>query len=202
MRECLHVHFIRLRSKTVFCKVVAYRRWSLTRSGSYESVDCIRNSHWRTKITHTCDMSMKLHGVAVSTALNCFQASFCNWLIFPVFRFGVPKPTVMVCLITLVVISFRFCINISKLNMFLWAAVLWLSCCNCCVDRLLLLWLSALKKFAAFAKSLYSLQSTTLEMISFCRFCAYYVFSNQNCFHAFCSRAIKNSDSLLQLDQI
>ena len=44
-RECLHVHFIRLRSKTVLCKVVAYRRWSLTRSGRCESVDCIRNSH-------------------------------------------------------------------------------------------------------------------------------------------------------------
>ena len=90
-----------------------------------------------------------------------FRLLFCNWLIFHVFRFGVPKPTLMVCLITLVVISFRFCINISKLNILLWAAVLWLSCCNCCVDRLLLLWLSALKKFAAFAKSLYSLQSTT-----------------------------------------
>ena len=147
-------------------------------------------------------MSMKLHGVVVSAALNCFQASFCNWLIFHVFRFGVSKPTLMFCLITLVVISFRFCINISKLNILLWAAVLWLSCCNCCVARHLLLWLSALKKFAAFAKSLYSLQSTTQEMISLCRFCANYVSSNQNCFHAFCSRAIKNSGSLLQLHQI
>ena len=84
-------------------------------------------------------MNMKLRGVVVIAALNCFQASFWNWLIFHVFRFGVPKPTLMVCLITLVVISFRFCINISKLNMLLWAAVLWLSCCNCCVERLLLL---------------------------------------------------------------
>ena len=147
-------------------------------------------------------MSMKLHGVVVSAALNCFQASFCNWLIFHVFRFGVSKPTLMFCLITLVVISFRFCINISNLNVLLWAAVLWSSCCNCCVDGLLVLWLSALKKFAAFAESLYSLQSTTQEIISFCRFCPYYVFSNHNCFHAFCSRAIKNSGSLLQLHQI
>ena len=146
-------------------------------------------------------MSMKLHGVVVSAALNCFQASFCNWLIFHVFRFGVSKPTLMFCLITLVVISFRFCINISNLNVLLWAAVLW-SSCNCCVDRLLVLWLSALKKFAAFAESLFSLQSTTQEIISFCRFCPYYVFSNHNCFHAFFSRAIKNSGSLLQLHQI
>ena len=27
---------------------------------------------------------MKLHGVVVSPALNCFQVSFCNWLIFHV----------------------------------------------------------------------------------------------------------------------
>ena len=103
-------------------------------------------------------MSMKLHGVVISAALNCFQASFCDRLIFHVFRFGVPKPTLRICLITLVVISFRCCIIISKLNMLLWAAVLWLSCnsCNCCVDSLLLLWLSALKKFAAFAKWLHS----------------------------------------------
>ena len=67
---------------------------------------------------------MKLHGVVVSPALNCFQASFCNWLIFHVLRFGVPKPTLMICLITLVVISFRCCISISKLNMLFWAAVL------------------------------------------------------------------------------
>ena len=82
---------------------------------------------------------MKLHGVVVIAALNCFQASFCNWLIFHVFRFGVRKPTLMVCLITLVVISFRFYINISKLNMLLWAAVLWLSCCNCCVETLFIM---------------------------------------------------------------
>ena len=37
------------------------------------------------KINHTCDMSMKLHGVVVGAALTCFQASFCNWLIFHVF---------------------------------------------------------------------------------------------------------------------
>ena len=144
-------------------------------------------------MNHTCDMSMKLHGVVVSAALNCFQAS-CNWLIFHVFRFGVSKPKLMVCLITLVVISFRFCINISKLNILLWAAVLWLSCCNCCVERLLLLWLSALKKFAAFAKSLKGYLSAVFAHITFS--------SNQNCFHAFCSRAIKNSGSLLQLHQI
>ena len=45
LRECLHVHFSILRSKTVISKVVAYTRWSLTRSGRYESVDCIRNFH-------------------------------------------------------------------------------------------------------------------------------------------------------------
>ena len=39
LREFLHVHFIRLGSKTVLYKVVAYRRWSLTRSGRCESVD-------------------------------------------------------------------------------------------------------------------------------------------------------------------
>ena len=58
-------------------------------------------------------MSMKLHGVVVSAALNCFQASFCSWLIYHVFRFGVPKPTLMICLITLVVISFRCCIFLN-----------------------------------------------------------------------------------------
>ena len=78
LRERLHVHFSRLRSKTVISKVVDYRRWSLTRSGRYESVFGI-------KINHTCDMSMKLHGVVVGAALTCFQASFCNWLIFHVF---------------------------------------------------------------------------------------------------------------------
>ena len=100
-------------------------------------------------------MSMKLHGVVVSAALNCFQASFCNWLICHVFRFGVPKATLMICLISGHFISM---LHISKLNMLFWAAVLWLRCCNnyCCVDRLLLLRLSALKRFAAFAKLLYS----------------------------------------------
>ena len=28
---------------------------------------------------------MKLHGVVVSAALNCIQASFCNWLYIPCF---------------------------------------------------------------------------------------------------------------------
>ena len=31
-----------LRNKKIICKVVAYGRWSLTRSGRYERVDCIR----------------------------------------------------------------------------------------------------------------------------------------------------------------
>ena len=30
-----------LRNKTVICKVVSYGRWSLTRSGRYERIDCI-----------------------------------------------------------------------------------------------------------------------------------------------------------------
>ena len=30
-----------LRNKKIICKVVAYGRWSLTRSGRYERVDCI-----------------------------------------------------------------------------------------------------------------------------------------------------------------
>ena len=96
-------------------------------------------------------------------SFKLFSGFFCSWLIFHVFRFGVPKPTLMICLITLVVISFRCWISISKLNMLFWAAILWLSCCNnyCCVERLLLLWLSALKKFAIFAKLLYSWQSMT-----------------------------------------
>ena len=31
-----------LRNKRIICKVVASERWSLTRSGRYERVDCIR----------------------------------------------------------------------------------------------------------------------------------------------------------------
>ena len=31
-----------LRNKSIICKVVAYGRWSLTRSGRYQRVDCIR----------------------------------------------------------------------------------------------------------------------------------------------------------------
>ena len=31
-----------LRNKSIICKAVAYGRWSLTRSGRYERVDCIR----------------------------------------------------------------------------------------------------------------------------------------------------------------
>ena len=115
-------------------------KWSLTGGGRLREVVAMRVlTVFGIKINHTCDMSMKLHGVVVSAALNCFQASFCNWLIFHVFWFGVPKPTIMICLIILMVILFRCCINISKLNMLLWAAVLWLSCCNCCVNRLFLL---------------------------------------------------------------
>ena len=30
-----------LRNKTIICKVVSYERWSLTRSGRYERIDCI-----------------------------------------------------------------------------------------------------------------------------------------------------------------
>ena len=32
-------------------------------------------------------MSIKLHEVVVSAALNCFQTSFCNWPSIPIWRF-------------------------------------------------------------------------------------------------------------------
>ena len=51
-------------------------------------------------------MSLKLHGEVVIAASNCFQASFCNLLLFQVFQFGVPNPTLMICLITEVAILF------------------------------------------------------------------------------------------------
>ena len=167
--------------------VVAYRRWSLTKSGRYKGVFGI-------KINHTCDMRMKLHGVVVSS-FNLFSGFFLQLAYIPCFLIWRSKANYNDLFDYIMVISFRCCINISKLNILLWAAVLWLSCCDCCVNRLFLSWLSPLKKSGAFAKSLYSRQSTTC-------FCAYYVFSSQNCFYDFCSRAIKNSGSLLRLRPI
>ena len=131
-RVC-NIAFIWPGNKPIIFEVVAYRRWSLTKTGRYKSIDCIPVLANKNKSYVWYEYEIACSG-GLCSFKHCVQPSFCNWLVLHVFRFGVTKPTLMVCLITLVVISFWFCINISKLNMLLWAAVLWLSCCNCCVD--------------------------------------------------------------------
>ena len=135
-------------------------KWSLTGGGRLREVVAMRVlTVFGIKINHTCEYEITWGSGQCSFKL--FSGFFLQLAYIPCFLIWRSKANYDDLFDYVMVISFLYCINISKLNMLLWAAVLWLSCCNCCVNRLFLSWLSALKKSGAFAKSLYSRQSTT-----------------------------------------
>ena len=101
---------------------------------------------WEAKLSLIYLRSGRLQEVVAMRVLTVFPLkniyhTFCNRPIFPVFRFGVSKPTWMVCLVTLVATSFRFYVVLNWTCYFGqlfygWGVVFVVLTDSCCNDLL------------------------------------------------------------------